>query len=125
MDGQRIPSRCRALGAYTLGRERVSRLAQRLGPPRRPTGRGPAPAARMLEALMPRFSRAVLLSAIAIPIATAFHPMPAAGDPTYEIDWYTIEAGGTLVSAGGNYALGAIIAQPEAGAAATGGDYVL
>lgn len=46
----------------------------------------------------------------------------SAGD--YALDWWTVDGGGATSSAGGDYALGGTIGQPDAGLM-TGGGYTL
>lgn len=39
----------------------------------------------------------------------------------YTLDWYTIDGGGYMFSAGGGYSLGGTVGQPDAGALGSGG----
>jgi len=48
----------------------------------------------------------------------------AAGTPSYDLSWHTVDGGGGMWSTGGTYELGGTIGQPDAGALA-GGDYTL
>lgn len=43
----------------------------------------------------------------------------------FEISWYTIDAGGTSSTIGGNFELAGTIGQPDAGAEMTGGSFSL
>ena len=54
--------------------------------------------------------------------ATAFAG-PSGG--SFEITWYTIDAGGTNNASGGNFTLSGTIGQPDAGAEMTGGQFSL
>tara|TARA_E500000318_G_scaffold12972_2_gene11923 strand:- start:46 stop:462 length:417 start_codon:yes stop_codon:yes gene_type:complete len=63
-----------------------------------------------------------MLSSIAL-LATASIAGPSGG--SFEITWYTIDAGGTNNSTGGSFALSGTIGQPDAGAAMTGGQFSL
>ena len=44
---------------------------------------------------------------------------------SFEITWYTIDAGGTQNASGGNFTLSGTIGQPDAGQAMTGGNFSL
>jgi hypothetical protein len=48
----------------------------------------------------------------------------AAQSVSYDLSWWTVDAGGHTFSTGGGYTLGGTIGQPDAGAL-TGGDYTL
>jgi len=43
----------------------------------------------------------------------------------YDIDWYTIDGGGDMWTAGGDFELSGTIGQPDAGVTMTGGDFAL
>ncbi len=44
---------------------------------------------------------------------------------TYELDWCTLDGGGQMWCAGGEYEMSGTIGQPDAGTALTGGDFRL
>jgi hypothetical protein len=48
----------------------------------------------------------------------------AAQSASYDLSWWTVDAGGQTFSTGGGYALGGSIGQPDADVL-TGGDYTL
>jgi len=47
-----------------------------------------------------------------------------AGQASYDLSWWTVDAGGVTFSSGGRYTLGGTIGQPDAGML-TGADYAL
>ncbi len=72
-----------------------------------------------------RFSRAlgtVFLSTVAL-AASSSVAGPSGG--SFEIAWYTIDAGGTSSTTGGVFDLAGTIGQPDAGATMTGGNFSL
>ena len=44
---------------------------------------------------------------------------------TYDLSWYTIDGGGAMNTAGGQFTLSGTLGQPDAGPAMTGGSFVL
>ncbi len=65
---------------------------------------------------------ATMLCALAV-CSTAVFAGPAGG--SFEITWYTIDAGGINNAAGGGYVLSGTIGQPDAGPEMTGGQFSL
>ena len=63
-----------------------------------------------------------VVSALAL-CATGALAGPSGG--SFEITWYTIDAGGALNSTGGNYSLSGTIGQPDAGQTMSGGNFSL
>jgi hypothetical protein len=47
----------------------------------------------------------------------------AAGD--FDINWWTVDGGGVMLSAGGEFELSGTIGQPDAGALMSGGDFTI
>mgnify|MGYP000635348853 CR=1 FL=1 len=62
------------------------------------------------------------LASIALAAATT---AAGPGGGAFEITWYTIDAGGTSSTSGGDFDLAGTIGQPDAGAAMTGGAFSL
>ena len=56
--------------------------------------------------------------------ATLFMAVYATEAQTFDIDWYTVDDGGEMFTAGGAYELSGTIGQPDAGVM-TGGDFEL
>ena len=65
---------------------------------------------------------AIMLSSLAACTTLALAG-PSGG--SFEITWYTIDAGGTNNASGGNFSLSGTIGQPDAGAVMTGGQFSL
>jgi hypothetical protein len=59
----------------------------------------------------------------AISLAVMFAAVSLPGD--FDLDWYTIDGGGEMWSAGGDYELSGTIGQPDASLVMTGGDFEL
>jgi len=65
-----------------------------------------------------RLIQRMLLAAALLPAAWVF-----ADD--YTIDWYTLDGGGAMATAGGDFELSGTIGQPDAGEVMIGGDFEL
>lgn len=65
---------------------------------------------------------AIMMSTIAA-VSTLALAGPSGG--SFEITWYTIDAGGTNNASGGNFTLSGTIGQPDAGPVMSGGNFSL
>lgn len=53
--------------------------------------------------------------ALVVTVISGVAPMPTLDEPSYDLSWHRVAAGGETFSTGSDYQLGATIAQPEAG----------
>lgn len=69
----------------------------------------------------------VLKIAVAVSICSSLNSVSLAGPSggSFEITWYTIDAGGTSLSSGGSFDLSGTVGQPDASNALTGGSFSL
>jgi hypothetical protein len=69
--------------------------------------------------LLPRRIQALLLSVLCSALFWATTAFPLSGGP-YDLNWNTIDGGGSTVSTAGDFTLGGTIGQPDAGAVSDG-----
>ena len=67
----------------------------------------------------------ITLSALGILVTVLIGLVGPAGADDFDLDWWTIDAGGEMWTTGGDYELSGTIGQPDAGVLMTGGDYEL
>jgi hypothetical protein len=65
------------------------------------------------------------LSVVSALALSAIGTLAGPSGGSYEITWYTIDAGGTLNATGGTYSLSGTVGQPDAGPVMSGGSFSL
>ena len=78
----------------------------------------------MLHSMYNHPIRMTLILALAVLVALVVQAQTNAAAPLlngYELAWSTVDGGGIMFSAGGDYSLAGTIGQPDAGATSAGG----